>query len=155
MTRPMFIRSLAAGIALAGLLTGCSTIHGQGPLGPNVGERVGTLQPTLRWEPVVGTDVTYDLVVARAISTEAFRPDTEDSYYREGLKEPEHRLERSLLPGQRYYWSVRVRRGGDVTGWSNYDHWVFWVVGKTTTYGLHYHFTTPAMTSSVAAGPSD
>lgn len=140
------MRSLAPGFALACLLAGCTTFHGQHPLHPAVGDVVDTLQPTLRWEPAAEPGVTYDLVVARAKSSETFGKDTERSYYREALKEPEHRIEQPLVPDQRYYWAVRIRRGDQVTGWSDYDHWVFWGLGKTTTYGLHSYFVTPKTT---------
>ena len=70
------------------------------------------------------------------------------SYRRFGLQVPEHRIEQPLLPGERYFWSVRVRDGGTVTGWSNYDHWLFWGLGKSTTYGLHYSFITSSTNPS-------
>ncbi len=43
-------------------------------------------------------------------------------YYREGLTEPEHTLEVPLQPNREYYWSVRVRRGEEVSEWSRFDY---------------------------------
>ncbi len=43
-------------------------------------------------------------------------------YYREGLQEPEHTLEVSLQPDRKYYWSVRMRRGEEVSEWSRFDY---------------------------------
>jgi hypothetical protein len=42
-------------------------------------------------------------------------------YYREGLEKPEHRVDVPLRPTMRYFWSVRVRRGEDVSEWSRFD----------------------------------
>ena len=148
------MRPILLSLVLAGLSGGCTTFHGQRPISPGLGERTASLVPTVRWEPDGGPGVTYDLIVARAVSTEAFRSDTEGAYLRLALSAPEHRIEQPLLPGERYFWAVRVRRGDNVTGWSNYDHWVFWGLGKSTTYGLHYSFVTPS-TPSPVVGKAD
>ncbi len=148
------MRFLVPTVVLAVLAGGCTTFHGQHPIAPSVGGRADSLQPTLRWEPAEGAGATYDLIVARAISTEVLRSDAERSYRRFALTASEHRIEQPLLPGERYFWAVRVRRGEQVTGWSNYDHWVFWGLGKTTTYGLHYSFVTPS-TPSPVVGAAD
>ena len=71
------MRPLFPSLVLAGLLAGCTTFHGQRPISPDVGGRIDSLQPTLRWEPAEGADVAYDLVVARAVSTEVLRSDAE------------------------------------------------------------------------------
>lgn len=93
--------------------------------------RVKTVHPTLRWQGFprdsdVRVDpedmsrvrnVRYDLFIA-----ELHGYDPTIIYRREGLPNPEHALETSLLPGTRYAWSVRARfelDGRDrVTEWS-------------------------------------
>lgn len=67
-----------------------------------------------------GAGATYDLVVARAVSREVLRSDAERSCRRLALTAPEHRIEQPLLPDERCHWAVRVRRGEQVTDWSNY-----------------------------------
>lgn len=97
---------------------------------------VDSLRPTLRWspfpreldreklEPALLTrigDVSYDLKLWEAERCERGRL----VYERAGLVAPEHRLEESLAPGQRYFWSFRARFTVDgrlmVTGWASFD----------------------------------
>jgi len=96
---------------------------------------VDSLRPTLRWEPVPGSqapskycstslydekkpfkpfiaddperlrDVSYDLQIWRV---KGLVPD-ELVYEREGIPDTTHKIEERLLPATRYYWSVRAR----------------------------------------------
>ena len=120
---------------LAGLLAlmACTTTttHGITPISPRAGMSswtdeppvVETLQPTFRWEPVDESNARYDFVIFQSydhLGQEAVVG--RKVYYREGLQEPEHTVEVSLQPGQHYYWSVRVRRGEEVSDWSRFDY---------------------------------
>ena len=114
---------------LLGLLA-CSktTIHGITPISPIAGLSyvsdqspvVKSLQPTFRWEPVDERDARYDLIIHESHVLGAVGREV---YYREGLQEPEHTLDVSLQPDREYYWSVRVRRGDQVSEWSRFDYW--------------------------------
>lgn len=115
---------------LAGLLAlmACSatTIHGITPISPRAGMNnrppaVKTLQPTFRWEPVAESNARYEFIIFESYGGEAVVG--REVYYREGLQEPEHTLEVSLQPDREYYWSVRMRRGEEVSEWSRFDYW--------------------------------
>ncbi len=117
---------------LAGLLAfaACSTatIHGVTPISPEPGisgwtdrpTAVESLQPTFRWEPVAERDARYDLIIYE--SHGRFAAVGREAYYREGLTEPEHTLKVPLHPNREYHWSVRVRRGEEVSEWSRFDY---------------------------------
>jgi hypothetical protein len=117
--------------------------------------RVGSLQPTLRWEAfpreaertAASADmarvenVAYDLVLARE---ENLAPSRE-VYRREGLPQPEHRVETMLQPGARYFWTVRARFTLDgatrVTGWGATHHIARESMTVPSPYS--YRFRTP------------
>lgn len=109
-------------------LTACgrATIHGVTPIYPKVGLRpptVESLRPTFRWEPVAEPDARYDFITYE--SHELARWEWaigKEVYYREGLKEAEHKLEVLLQPNRAYYWSMRVRRGEIISDWSRFDY---------------------------------
>lgn len=140
------------GAAIAWLIAGCGPISH--PLQPSVGLRpippwhiheferyVDSLQPTLQWEtfPRQGdfkpdkagrlpsiTSVTYELRVFTGI----WIPNRYEFggliYSRDGLNEPNHRVEAPLAPGPPYFWMVRAWFELDgrrrVTEWSvRYD----------------------------------
>ena len=117
---------------LAGLLAlaACSTatIHGVTPISPKPGisgwthrpTTVESLQPTFRWEPADERDARYDLIIYE--SPGFFTAVGKEVYYREGFQEPEHTVEVSLQANREYYWSVRVRRGQEVSEWSRFDY---------------------------------
>lgn len=79
---------------------------------------VTSLQPTLRWEPFKGDDVTYDFMIWRA----AGRNLGNLVYSRERLTEPYHTVEIPLDPKTTYFWTVRGRFSANgrtrVTEWS-------------------------------------
>lgn len=116
------------------------------PLHPKAFGRVDTLQPTLRWtafpreidrrelDPgVLGKigDVTYDLRIwdeAAELRDQSFSDRWRNRmlYERTGLAEPQHKLEVSLAPERRYYWSFRARFVVDgrsmATRWARQSH---------------------------------
>jgi len=120
---------LAGLLALAACsLPSTATIHGVTPISPELGfsgwtdrrTTVETIQPTFRWEPVDERDARYDLIIYE--SHGRYAAVGREVYYREGLAEPEHTLEVPLQPNREYYWSVRVRRGEEVSEWSRFDY---------------------------------
>ena len=109
-------------------------VHGLTPVHPEVsGWRVATVEsvtPTFRWEaPAAEPDVRYDLIIYESLghSWSMLMMLGKEVYYREGLTKPEHQVEEPLRPSTAYYWSVRVRRGGQLSDWSRYDYtnWFF------------------------------
>lgn len=105
------------------LLAACTTIDGITPIYPKaeLNQTVDSLQPTFRWEPVAGANVRYDFIILEALGGGRYPGVGKEVYFREGLQVPEHTLKVSLQPDQEYYWSVRVRRGEEVSEWSAFD----------------------------------
>jgi hypothetical protein len=86
----------------------------------NYPDPIESLQPTFRWDPSPEAE-TYDFVIYKAFKYKGFqRAVGREIYYREGLKEPEHKIEEPLAPNAEYYWSVRIRRGQFISNWSLY-----------------------------------
>ena len=118
---------------LAGLLAlaACSwtTIHGVTPISPEPGisswtnrpTTVESLQPTFRWEPVAEQDARYDFIIYESYGG-LIAAVGREVYYREALQEPEHTLKDPLQPKHEYYWSIRVRRRGELSEWSRFDY---------------------------------
>ena len=135
------------------ILAGCTSFHGIKPIYPMVGnpnfpKQVDSLQPTFRWEPSPGPDVTYDFVIYEGIKVESFWEGTKRSvgkevYYRQGLKEPEHKIEEPLKPETEYYWSVRIRRGDTVSEWAIYDYTLFLGTAYMKAVNHPFIFKTP------------
>ena len=141
---------------LAGLLAlmACSAtaIHGITPISPRVGisywsDRppvVKTLQPTFRWEPVAESNARYDFVIFESYNS-LVAVLGRKVYYRERLQEPEHTVEVSLQPDREYYWSVRMRRGEEVSEWSRFDYWSFKACQHRRTQEFaFFRFRTPS-----------
>ena len=141
---------------LAGLLAlmACTTttIHGITPTSPRAGlsywtdrpRVVETLQPTFRWEPVAESNVRYDFVIFESYDSIAAVVGRK-VYYRERLQEPEHTLEVSLQPDREYYWSVRVRRGEEVSKWSRFYYYAFHgCMGERNVEFAFFRFRTPS-----------
>lgn len=137
-------------------LIGCQSFHGMKPIKPRTSPPwppavVKSLQPKLQWEPSKQLDATYDLIIYEEdpskrtlflFSRENFQNIGETVYYREGLKETEHRVEDPLKPGTRYYWTVRVRHNGAVSEWSRYDFMPISPLGDREV-NLLFSFMTP------------
>jgi hypothetical protein len=133
--------ALVAGLCLA---SGCAGVRGLRPIYPAVDETVNTLRPTLRWEPTTEQDATYDLAIVQQTSEDTFHKEGEAyAYYVQGLAAPEHQLSRPLEPGVVYLWSIRVRRGKDVTDWSRYAQKKTYVLWTTTTFQPFWFRTSP------------
>ena len=139
-------------------VTACSstTFSGVTPISPKVGgtpqsswTTVDTLQPLLRWTPASEPDASYDVIIYEGVKATSFMRGTERTvgtraYYREGLKATEHRVEERLRPHMEYYWSVRIRRDGQVSDWSRYDYRKGnFVIGGQWGNNLLFRFKTP------------
>jgi len=104
--------------------SGCTSHKGLRIVYPEYNDTIADLQPTLQWEAIPGSSVTYDLVV---YEFEEENP----VYYKEGLKDATHKIEKELKPNTLYRWSVRSRKGSDVSEWTKRETQVF--------TGISYH----------------
>lgn len=136
-------------VLAAGLLglTSCAwwtNIHGEvTPTSPKAADcfldrptRVESLRPAFRWEPVAEPGVQYDFIIFEAHKILPLWIIGREVYYREGLAEPEHRLDDPLRPQTYYFWSVRVRREGNVSEW-------VWVSCTQVAWGIAGSMTFP------------
>jgi hypothetical protein len=133
-------------------LVGCTTFTGVKPVYPDVGNPnfpsvVDSLQPTFQWEPRLDAD-SYDFAIFESIRTDSLLEGIKRSvgkqvYYREELRDTKHRLEEPLKPATEYYWSVRVRRGSNVSPWSLYHYTLFLGTGYTRASNFPFIFKTP------------
>ncbi len=100
-------------LALISLLSlgGCTSFKGVRITYPEYQEVVADLQPTLKWEAAPGSDVTYELILYEG-------DQVNPSFYKKGLKENEHAIERELKPGTWYRWSVRSNSDGVLSAWT-------------------------------------
>lgn len=109
--------------------------------------RVGSLTPTLRWEPFPLepdpgiTAVVYDLRI--------FESNGDLAYHREGIPASEHQVETPLKPNHRYEWTVRAcfRSRGErrVTQWSG----LAWEEDRSPTTPVPRHPYLPLRTPSL------
>jgi hypothetical protein len=137
--------------------TGCTTFHGITAITPKAGHpynptEVESLQPVLKWKPSSQIDATYDVIIYEGIEvvdqysrrkTDSKRVSGIEVYYREGLKETEHKVEEPLKPDKEYHWAVRVRERNKVSEWSSYDYFLFGGVAWVKGNNLWFMFKTP------------
>jgi len=123
------------------------------PLSPTIRQRPGffprteNLRPEFSWEPVQGENISYDLALYEAASLNAMvGPGTLPGNlvaYVEDLDDPYWQPEAELKPNTRYYWTVRLRRGDKVSGWSTKGFSFFAVVAWAFSRGDYFAFRTP------------
>jgi tetratricopeptide (TPR) repeat protein len=127
-------------IGLLGI-SACTTFHEITVVSPKAGHpysptKVGSLHPILKWKAASQEGVAYDVIIYEGIGVL-------EVYYRQGVKETEHKVEDLLKPGKQYYWAVRTRDGKRVSAWARYDYFLFggaaYVMGKN----LLFTFKTP------------
>ena len=122
-------------IGLLGI-SGCWSHSGLKPIYPQAMTSpvvVDSVQPTLRWKSASESNVTYDVIIYDVIKTQVTatkpRATWKVVYYREGIKESEHKIEDPLNPNTEYFWSVRFRSGEKVSDWSTWSY-SFYVYGQ-------------------------
>lgn len=108
---------------------------------------IDSLQPTFRWKlssKSSDPDTSYDLIIYDVIKTEASQQRLIGKvvYYRQGLKEAEHKIEEPLKPNTEYAWSVRIRQDEKVSDWANYNYWVVLItpIGGAHAKAKNYPF---------------
>lgn len=122
------------------------------PLAPEVATSgfptAESLRPEFRWRACPKRKVAYDLILYEAAAY-AIGAQPAASYmkgrivaYVEGLEEPRWQPDEPLKPGTRYIWSVRMREGGTVSGWSTQSHSTFLLVYSSWGTGQWFQFKT-------------
>lgn len=109
---------------------------------------VTSLQPTFRWEPSSKDGVLYDLILYRVVSHSPFGIGGillpgQVVDYQQGLAAPSYRPSTQLEPGEKYFWSVRLRRDGTVSNWSRFSFFNFMLVAWTSGHSSWFGFATP------------
>lgn len=114
--------------------------------------KVNTRTPELRWAGSSDPEISYDLVVHEALAYSkagSFRyihgPKV---IYEMGLKEPRYQIAADLKPGNKYFWTIRLRRGNVVSDWSSAQDRSFFflgfVYGWSASHGVPFNFETPS-----------
>jgi hypothetical protein len=111
-------------------------------------EKANSLTPSFEWQPSPQKKLTYDLILFEAI---AYYYDGSKKLYipgklillKEDIKEPNYKLETELKPGTNYYWSVRLREVNEVSTWSSFGFFYFYVIGFAGASGQWFTFSTP------------
>lgn len=126
--------------------------HGVTPISPDVSQSgfptLDTLRPEFRWKGCARKDISYDLILYEAAAY-AYGGQGVPSYmrgrvvaYEEDLKKPRWQPETPLKPDTRYIWSVRLREGETVSGWSTQSHSTFLLVYMSWGHGQWFQFKT-------------
>jgi hypothetical protein len=126
--------------------------RGVTPISPEVSKSgfpmSDTLRPEFRWKACARQDVSYDLILYEAAAY-VLGGQNVPSYmkgrvvaYEEDLKEPRWQPDTPLKPDTRYIWSVRLRDGDTVSGWSTQSHSTFLLVYMSSGYGQWFQFKT-------------
>lgn len=111
---------------------------------------VESLHPLLAWKPSNRAGVIYDVAVYEShltfpmpgLSAHAHRIRGAIVAYAEGLAEPRYSPP-GLAPDRNYEWSVRLREGDEVSGWSTASHFTFVIVAASRGAGQYFGFATP------------
>jgi hypothetical protein len=126
-------------------IAGCTTVHGVKPIYPKIyGAEVSSTQLVFKWKPSPEPDISYDLVIYERLNV---GPQNQPMagrvvYYREGIRGTEHMIEEFLRPNSEYYWSLRTRRDGATSAWSNYDFMAYFVIGHVISRNVLFSFKT-------------
>lgn len=115
---------------------------------PNVPETIDSLTPTFKWESNSDTSSTYDLIIYECheqgnwfVGRTKLRGPL--AYYREGLIQTEHKIERTLKPDTVYFWNLRSRVGDRVSEWASYKWVTFAVIAAADGSSNYFLFKTP------------
>lgn len=111
---------------------------------PGLWPDADSLTPLFSWDPSTSEGVTYDLVLYEGVLAAAnLYMRGHIATYVEGLEKAEWRPDEPLEPGGRYFWSVRLRKGNDVTAWSTQGFFIFALVASASGSGQWFHFQAP------------
>lgn len=111
-----------------------------------------SIGPTLEWTPSSDPDVSYDIVMFKALPLNPGRmksrwvagPIVE---YASAFRTARYTPQKRLKPKTNYYWSVRMRKDDTVSSWStvSYRYFAFLVVASVMGRGsgIYFNFGTP------------
>ena len=133
-------------------------IYPQAQVIPEFPTPVDSLQPILKWKPLSERNMTYDVIIYEGVRVQiphyflgtklVERYENKPMpgkvvYYREDIKEAHHRIEEPLKPNAEYFWSIRTRKGDNVTPWATLDYSVFYGIGHAAGKNVPFTFKTP------------
>lgn len=123
------------------------------PISPEVSHsgfpKTGSLQPEFRWKASSRPEVHYDLILYDAASYTVLGRMIPQYMkgrlvaYAEDLEASHWQPPTPLAPDTRYIWSVRMREGETVSGWSTQGHFTFAIVIMSSARGQWFQFMTP------------
>jgi hypothetical protein len=111
-------------------------------------QKANGLTPSFEWQPSPQKNLTYDLIIYEAAafyfdgSKKAYMPERL-VLLEENIKKPNYKLETELKPGTNYYWSVRLREDNEVSTWSLFHYFYFYVIGASYGSNQWFTFSTP------------
>lgn len=122
---------------------------------------VSNLTPSFEWKPSTADGVAYDVAIYESLALAGFdslpgaaKQRGRLAAYVEGLREPKFQLGTPLQPNKRYFWSVRLRNGDMVSGWSTSSYFAFFIVGWASGSGDWFGFTTPDSKAATDDAPA-
>jgi len=114
---------------------------------------IDTLQPELRWKDIKSEGQTYDVCVwetSSHVQDESllglpFIPRNwgNQVYYVEGIIENYHKINKPLKPDTCYHWSVRTRKGSNVSEWGSFSQGMVSLIVIGLETNVPYGFITP------------
>jgi len=152
---------VACCISAAGCITTTKSYNTDAkPISPELGSTplkyyivINTLQPELRWKDIKSEGQTYDVCVWETASQLQDKswwgpPLVHKSWgnqvdYAEGISENYHKVGIQLKPNTCYHWSVRTRKGSDVSEWGSFGQGMISLIVIGYDNRVPYGFITP------------
>ena len=114
---------------------------------------IDTLQPELRWKDITSDGHTYDVCVwetSSHVQDESLwglpfipRKWGEQVYYVEGISGNYHKVSKQLKPNTCYHWSVRTRKGNNVSEWGSFNQGMISLIVIGYESNVPFGFITP------------
>lgn len=114
-------------------------------------ETVDSLKPKFVWSKDTTPGVKYDfalfnmpkLIGTNAITNTTTRKYGEPIYYKEGLGDNEHVVDKELSENTKYSWSVRTRIDDKFSEWSTFNCYFYGILAAGNSTNVMFHFKTP------------
>jgi hypothetical protein len=90
--------------------------------------------------------IIYDVITAKP-PADPKRATGKVVYYREGIKEPQHKIEDPLNPNTEYFWSVRFRSSENVSAWSTWSYSFYASGVSVVAKNVPFMFKTPGISA--------
>jgi len=131
------------GISACWSYSGIKPIYPQAMTTPVITDSV---QPTLQWTPTSEPNAAYDVIIYDVITAKtAAKPRAIGKvvYYRERIKESQHKIEDPLNQDTEYFWTVRSRIGEKVSAWSTWSYFFYLGGVSVQEKNVPFMFKTP------------